>query len=118
MADGVGVASKTYRRTVIRIAETLRVEPRHTDRPSEDLETMLEVMDEEARKRALRMYERGLRRGYDKATTDVAEGKLQFTKGQLTCPSDVVISAKIKFRGRSRREKIDFKFTPEELGFE
>ena len=118
MADaGVVVASKPYRKVVNKFAEALRVDPNHTQTPSEDFRDMLALMDQKSRERAVEWYRRGLRRGFDEATTAVAEGKIKFKDGTLVCPGKVVLTCKIRFRGLKPKAQ-EFEFTADELGFE
>lgn len=110
-------ASKTYRNVVNKTAKALRVDPIHTKYPSEDFDSILAVMDEKSQKRALEFYRLGLRRGYDKATTDVANGILYFENEKLIFPKDkITITVHIRFTGCARRTE-KFKFSANDLGF-
>lgn len=112
----IGAASATYRKVVNKVAQALRVDPNHTRYPSEDLESITDLIDEKSKERALQWYRRGLRRGFEEACDAIAEGKLELKNGSLYCPNEVVISVRIKFKDTPRVEK-EFVFSADELGF-
>lgn len=112
----ISASSATYRKAVNRVAKVLRVEPDHTRYPSEDFEAIADLIDEKSKERALQWYRRGLRRGFEEACDAVVDGKLEFKDGTLYCPSEVVISVRVRFKDTARIEK-EYLFTAEELGF-
>lgn len=114
--DIVGASSATYRKAVNKISDVLNLDPHHTKYPSEDFESAIELIDEESRKRALKWYKRGLRRGFEEACDAVVNGDLELKGDTLYCPSKVVISVRVKFRGMEAKDK-EFEFTADELGF-
>lgn len=63
--DIVGASSATYRKVVKKIAEVLRIDPEHARHPSEDFETISDVIDDKSRDRAMEWYRRGLRSGFE-----------------------------------------------------
>ena len=114
--DIAGASSATYRKAVNKVAEVLRIDPNHTRYPSEDFEAISDVIDEKSRERALEWYRRGLRRGFEEACDAIVDGELEFKNKTLYCPSEVVISVRVKFRGIPRQEK-EFTFSADDLGF-
>ena len=114
--DPVHAASATYRKAVNKVAKTLRVPPNHTRYPSEDFDAVTGLIDEEAKKRALHWYERGIRRGFVEACDAILDGQLELKAGTLYCPSKIVISVRIKFRGDEWQDR-DFEFKAGDLDF-
>lgn len=114
--DVIGGVSATYRKAVNRVAKALRVDPDHTRYPSEDLETIADLIDEKSKERALKWYRLGLRRGFIEACDAVLEGELELKESTLFCPQEVIISVRIRFKGGPQEDR-DFSFTAKELGF-
>lgn len=112
----IGAASATYRKAVNKVAQAIRVDPNHTRYPSEDFESISDLIDEKSRERALQWYRRGLRRGFEEACDAIVEGKLELKGKTLYCPNEVVISVRVKFKDTSRSE-MEFTFSADELGF-
>lgn len=109
-------SSKTYKKVVNTLAKVLRVKPNHGEFPSEDFQDMADLVDEKSKERAMKWYRRGLRRGFEGACDAILDDKLELKKGTLYCPSEVVISVRVKFRGEKWQDK-EFTFTADELGF-
>ena len=109
-------APATYRKCVNRVARTLREPAQHTGYPSDDLEAVIDLIDVKSRERALEWYRRGIRRGFIEACDALLDGQLEMKEGTLYCPSDVVISVRVKFRGEPW-ERRTFEFTADELEF-
>jgi hypothetical protein len=111
-----GAASATYRKAVNKIADALQIEPLHTRYPSEDLDVYVDQIDEKSKERALKMYRKGLKRGFINACDAILKGDLEMKDNTLYAPKKVMISVKITFKGeRAKSEK--FVFTAKELGF-
>jgi hypothetical protein len=98
------------------VTETLRIPPNHTRYPSGDFETVTGLIDEKAKERALQWYERGIRRGFIEACDAFLDGQLELKAGTLYCPSKVVISVRVKFRGDDWQNR-DFEFKAEDIDF-
>ena len=110
------VASATYRKAVNKIADALRIDPQHTRYPSEDLDIHADQIDEKSKERALKMYRKGLRRGFINACDAILEGDLELKKNILYAPKKVTISVRIKFKGKKWKTE-EFEFSSDELGF-
>lgn len=111
-----GAASATYRKVVNKIAEALQIEPLHTRYPSDDLDFYVDQIDDKSKDRALKMYRKGLKRGFINACDAILKGELELKRNTLYAPKKVTISVKITFKGeRGKSEK--FVFTAKELGF-
>ena len=111
-----GGASATYRKAVNAIADALRIDAEHTKYPSEDLDAYIDLIDAESKRRALRMYRRGLRRGFINACDAILEKKLDLKDNTLYAPKRVVISVRVKFKGEKWKDQ-KFTFSAKELGF-
>ncbi len=111
-----GAASATYRKAVNKIADALQIEPLHTRYPSEDLDFHADQIDEESKNRALKMYRKGLRRGFINACDAILKGDLELKDKTLYAPKKVAISVKIKFKSEKWRSE-EFVFTAKELEF-
>jgi hypothetical protein len=114
--DVIGAASATYRKAVNKVAQALRIDPNHTRYPSEDFESISDLIDEKSRERAFQWYRRGLRRGFEEACDAIVEGKLELKGNTLYCPNKVVISVRMKFKDAPRVEH-EFTFSADDLGF-
>jgi hypothetical protein len=110
-------ASPTYRKAVNKIADALQIDPLHTKYPSEDLDFHVDQIDEKSKDRALKMYRKGLKRGFINACDAILEGDLEIKDKTLYAPKKVTISVKIKFKGEKWRSE-EFVFSSKELGFE
>jgi hypothetical protein len=111
-----GAASATYRKAFKKIPDALQIEPLHTRYPSEDLDVHVEQIEEKSKDRALRMYRKGLRRGFINACDAILKGDLEMKNNTLYAPKKVAISVKIKFKGEGAKSE-EFVFTAKELGF-
>jgi hypothetical protein len=109
-------SSKTYRKVINKLAKVLRVKPNHSEFPSEDFQNMADLVDEKSKKRPMRWYRRGIRRGFEEPCDAILNKSLELKKGTLYCPNDLVISVRVKFRGEEWQDK-EFTFTANELGF-
>jgi len=115
--DPAGASGATYRKVVNRVAKMLKEPPNHSKYPSDDFEAIADRIDEKARKRALEWYRRGIRRGFIEACDAMLDGQLKLKGSTLRCPSEVVISVRVKFRGEKWQKK-QFTFSAEDLEFE
>src|SRR5947209_820102 len=114
---GVVASSKTHRKIVNTIANRYSMPARHSSVPSADVDTMLDAVDEQTRKRLIAIYRKGLRRGLDLGTTMLLNGEFKHANGEITWPKDgVTVAVRLKFKG-TPWERTEFKFAPKELGF-
>jgi hypothetical protein len=96
---GGNAANATYRKLNAKLAKTLSAPVKHSKYPSDDFNDLLMQIDAKSRARALRLYKKGIRLGFDRATTDVVNGKLRFDGQQLFCPAKVNIRVNLTLHG-------------------
>ncbi len=113
----VGASSATYRKVVNRLAQELREPAVHTRYPSDDFQALAKAIDPVSRKRALRWYKRGIRRGFIEACDAILDRQLKLKKNVLRCPPKVSIFVKVRFAGQ-RWSRMNFRFDAEDLDFE
>ena len=109
-------SSKTYRKVVNKIAKVLRIKPNHSSFPSDDFEEMADLVDEKSKERAMKWYRRGIKRGFEEACDAILENEIELKNNTLTCPNEIIVSVRVKFRDEEWQDK-EFKFTADELGF-
>jgi hypothetical protein len=114
--ETASAASATYRKAVNKLAKVLRIAPNHTKRPSEDFESISDLVDDKSKARALQWYKRGLRRGFEEACDAVVSRALELKNGTLYCPNEVIITVRVRFKG-SEPESKEFVFSADDLGF-
>jgi hypothetical protein len=101
---------------VNKIADALRIDPQHTRYPSEDLDVHADRIDEKSKDRALKMYRKGLRRGFINACDAILEGDLELKQNTLYALGRITISVRIKFKGEKWKDE-EFVFSSGELEF-
>ncbi len=114
--DGIAAASATYRTGTKLVAKQLKLKPTHTQSPSEDFRRIVGQIDPESRKRALKLYRLGLRRGLRKATDWFADETIKYKNGCVYAPPILKIEVGIKFSGLSRQTH-SFKVKAKDIGF-
>ena len=114
--DGIAAASATYRAGNKLVAKQLKLKPTHTDRPSEDFKRIVSRIDPESRKRAVKLYHLGLRRGLRKATDWFADETIKYRNGYVYAPPVLEIEVGIKFSGLPRQTH-SFKVKAKDIGF-
>lgn len=102
------------------------IEPKHTKYPKDDFEELVELVDaheltdpDAVKRRMIRWYKRGIRRGYIRACDAIIDpkGELSLQGGNLYCDSESVkIRVRIKIDGTWHKRT--FKFGREDLEFE
>ncbi len=115
--EGIKASSATYRKATNEVAKQLKVDPGHTEYPSDDFQSISELIPEKIHKAALKWYKMGIKRGFKKATDMMLEKKFHIKGSTLYGPDKIEFKVKTKFAGKewtSRKIKID----PEEIGFD
>lgn len=112
-----GASSATYRTAVNKLAKKLKRKPIHTNRPSFDFEEMIdEILPEAMKEKALEWYQRGIKRGMDKATDLMVSGKIH-RKGEVVyAPEKMKVRVRTKFSGEDWENHL-FLIRSKEIGF-
>ena len=115
--EGIKASSATYRKATNEVAKKLKIDPEHTEYPSDDFQAISEMIPEKINKAALKWYRMGIKRGFRKATDMMLDGKFHLKASTLYGPDEIEFKVKTRFAGEkwiSRKIKID----PEEIGFD
>lgn len=115
--DGIAGSSATYRKATNEVAKRLKVDPVHTQYPSEDFQDILDLLDEKQKEKAIEWYERGIIRGLTQATNWFLDGTIYLDNGVLKAPAEWEVKVRVKFAGE-KWQKRRFKIEAEEIGFE
>ena len=113
--DGDRAASATYRKGTKLVAKELNVQPMHTRHPSDDFTQIVNRIDPESRKRALKLYRLGLRRGLQKAIQLFGNKTIKIRNGKVCGPPVLQIKVGIKFSKLPRQSR-QFKFAAQDIG--
>ena len=129
-AEAVG-ASKALNKSRMQLSKQCEVPAVNGGSPRENFDETVDLVVEKleaaeakaefskARKQktALDWYRLGLRRGVERATQAVADGKFTLKNATLSSPAEFTIRKKVKLPGAEEGEMMEFTFTAEELGF-
>ena len=114
--EGIKAASATYRKATNLVAKKLKVDPDHSEYPSDDFKELTELIPDKIKKKALKWYRMGIRRGFIKATDMMLDEKIYFEKDAVYCPDSFEVKVKTKFSGEKWvRRKIAIK--AKDIGF-
>ena len=114
--DPATASSKTYRVAVKKLAKTIGVRPSHSRYPRDDFEDLLDEVDERSKKRAMKWYERGIKRGISFATDQVLDGTFHLAGKTLTAPKQFTVSVRFKFSRETWRKR-SFTIKAKDVGF-
>ena len=114
--EAIEAASATYRKATQAVADSIGIEAEHSKWPSEDFEQIIESLEGNTQKLALKFYRLGLRRGLIKATDWVVDGPLNYKAGTLYAPNELEVKIRVRLPNNVWKKK-RFKFKHKELGF-
>jgi hypothetical protein len=99
------------------VAKKLRIDPQHGKYPSDDFKEIIELIPEEIRKKAVKWYKMGIKRGFAKATDMMLDGEIYKKGNTVYCPNRFEIRVKTKFSSEPWvKRKIEIK--ADDIGFE
>ena len=115
--EGIKASSATYRKATKEVAKKLKIDPEHTEYPSDDFLAVSDLIPDKMKDAALKWYKMGIRRGFSKATDMMIDGTFHLKKSTLYGPDKIEFKVKTKFAGEKwTRRKI--KINPEDIGFD
>ena len=115
--ESIKAASATYRKATNIVAKKLKVDSEHSDYPSDDFKEIAELIPEEIKKKALKWYKMGIKRGFVKATDMMLEKRVYKKGNAVYCPDSFKVKVKTKFSGENwMRRKYTIK--TKDIGFE
>ncbi|MBI4297537.1 MAG: hypothetical protein HY676_03300 [Chloroflexi bacterium] len=115
--EGIKASSATYRKATNEVVKQLKIGFEHTKYPSDDFQAVSEIIPEKLKEKALKWYKIGIKRGFNKATSMMLEGKFHLEESTLYGPRQIEVKVRTRFDGErwiSRKIKID----ADEIGFE
>lgn len=111
-------ASKALRRVNRVVSEQfLRRSPLNSRYPSDDVDEVLDDLDQDIYDRLIRMYEKGLRKGIEKATDWMLDGVIEHQKGRLVQQRPFTAKVRLTIRGHAARS-YTFNIDPKIVGFD
>lgn len=114
--ESIKASSATYRKATNMMAKQLRIDPEHTEYPSDDFKEMADLIPEKVREKALQWYKMGIKRGLAKATDMMLEGKISKRKNTVFCPSNFEVKVITKFAGEKWKSR-KYTIRAKDIGF-